>query len=133
MQGCLPFERRLQLGQRGHAAQPILSGVCERAGEWWKPQSRGLEGTGCDDLAHLAVSCDRPSLKDSQVRRELRDELQVVGREHQGRPIAVQLAEQRNELVGARLVLAEGRLVEHQHVGTIEQRGGDREAPLLAA
>ena len=49
------------------------------------------------------------------------------------RALVVELAQQREQLVGAGAVLAERRLVEGEHRRAGDERGADREPPLLAA
>ena len=75
----------------------------------------------------------RPSGQHDHAVGVLGDELHVVRDDEDRRALVVQLAQQRQQLVGAGAVLPERRLVEREHRGSGDQRGADREPALLPA
>ncbi len=63
----------------------------------------------------------------------LGDELHVVRHDEDRSSFVVELAQQREQFVGARPVLAESRLIEGENRRAGDERSADRETPLLAA
>ena len=61
------------------------------------------------------------------------DAVQVVGREHDGEAVGVEVGEEVQDLVAGAHVDAGRGLVEQQHSGLAEQRPGDEHPLLLAA
>src|SRR6478609_1390157 len=80
----------------------------------------------------LALQQQPPAAHDPDVRADLLDLGEQVGRHEHGRAAVRELAHQVPHLAGALRVEAVGRLVQHQQVARLQQRGGEAE-PLLHA
>ena len=103
-------------------------------GERRQAQARALDELVVgEDLGGRAVRQDAAVGQDDGAVGVLGHELHVVGDHEDRRALGVELAQQRQQLVGAGAILAEGRLVEREHRCSGDQRSADREPPLLTA
>ena len=68
-----------------------------------------------EDVGVAPARTTRPLGHHDRASGVLGDELHVVRHDEDGRALVVELAQQREKLVGARAILPEGRLVEREH------------------
>ena len=92
-----------------------------------------LPGVGGDQLANRAGRDDRPVIDDRDAIAQRLDLLHVVGRVEHRHAVGAERAHGLEDVVAALRIDADGRLVEDQQLGAVEQAGGEVEPPLHAA
>ena len=110
-----------------------LPSSASRAASVKRSSSTSLVACCVDELARRALGHDLRLVHHHEVVAQLLRLVHVVGGDDERRPAALQLVEPLPEEVPRLRVEAGGRLVEDDELRLVDERAGDREAPLHAA